>query len=105
MSKIPSDFTEQELIDMAQNEVDRRGGLESVAPNIVCLDGHRFRVNYDVPQHITERLEALFWGDKEVRYEEIPEELKAYEEKDGDKDKKLEEDKANPAGKHDDVNK
>ncbi|KAJ4130218.1 hypothetical protein NW768_007201 [Fusarium equiseti] len=105
MNKIPSDFTEQELIDMAQNEVERRGGLESVAPDIICLDGHRFRVNYDVPQHITERLEALFWGDKEVKYEDIPEELKAYEEKEEDKDKKPEGDKANQAKKHDDANK
>ncbi|KAF5689950.1 hypothetical protein FCIRC_1113 [Fusarium circinatum] len=84
MTKIPSDLTEQELIDMAQNEVDRRGGW---TVSLLIL------------------LEALFWGDKEVKYEDIPEELKAYEEKDGDKDKKLEEDKAKPAEKHDDGNK
>lgn len=79
MSKLPSDVTKEELIEIGQEEIDKRGGLESVPCDIICLDGHRFHVNYDVPQHITDQVEALFWGDKEVRYEDIPEELKAYE--------------------------
>jgi hypothetical protein len=94
MSKLPSDYTQEELIEMGQKEIDRRGGLESVPCDIICLDGHRFHVNYDVPQHITDQIEALFWGDKEVRYEDIPEELKAYEEKDDTKDEKDEKDES-----------
>jgi hypothetical protein len=86
MSKPLSDYTEEELIEMGQKEIDRRGGLESVPCDIICLDGHRFHVNYDVPQHITDQIEALFWGDKEVTYKDIPEELKAYEEKDYETD-------------------
>ncbi|CAJ0538577.1 Ff.00g066210.m01.CDS01 [Fusarium sp. VM40] len=88
MSKLPSDYTQEELIEMGQREIDKRGGLESVPCDIICLDGHRFHVNYDVPQHITDQIEALFWGDKEVRYEDIPEDVKAYEEKDYESDEK-----------------
>ncbi|KAF4991471.1 hypothetical protein FGRMN_7782 [Fusarium graminum] len=82
--KVASDFTQEELIEMGQREIDKRGGLESVPFDIISLDGHRFRVNYDVPQHITDQIEALFWGDTDVKYEDIPDELKAYEEKDED---------------------
>ncbi|KAM0186594.1 hypothetical protein ACHAPI_011618 [Fusarium lateritium] len=89
MSKLPSDYTQEELIEMGQKEIDKRGGLESVPVDIISLDGHRFHVNYDVPQHITDQIEALFWGDKEVKYEDIPDELKAYEEKDNEEDKNL----------------
>lgn len=51
----------------------------NVKADIVSLDGHQFRVNYDVPQGITDRLYGLFWQDEEVKYEDIPEDLKAYE--------------------------
>ncbi|SPJ91043.1 uncharacterized protein FTOL_13445 [Fusarium torulosum] len=91
MSKLPSDYTQDELIEMGQKEIDKRGGLESVPCDIICLDGHRFHVNYNVPQYITDQIEALFWGDNEVIYEDIPEELKAYEEKDDEKEKNLKE--------------
>lgn len=91
MSKLPSDYTQEELIKMGQKEIDRRGGLESVPFDIICLDGHRFHVNYDVPQHITDQIQALFWGDEEVKYEDIPEELKAYEEKGDEKEENLKE--------------
>lgn len=71
----------QEAVDEAQREIERRGGLKCVEPNIICLDGHRFYINYEVPQHITDQLNALFEQDEEVKYEDIPEEVKAYEEK------------------------
>ncbi|KAF5675172.1 hypothetical protein FHETE_2591 [Fusarium heterosporum] len=82
--KVASDFTLEEVIEMGQREIDRRGGLESVPFDIISLDGHRFRVNYDVPQHITDQIEALFWGDEDVKYDDIPDELKAYEVQDED---------------------
>lgn len=71
--------TNQQAIDQAQSVIDNRGQLENVKPDVVCLDGHRFRINHGVPQHITDRLDALFWQDEEVKYEDIPEELKTYE--------------------------
>ncbi|KAM6519047.1 hypothetical protein FALCPG4_012701 [Fusarium falciforme] len=60
--------TNQQAIDQAQDVIEKRGQLENVKPDVVCLDGHRFH--------------ALFWQDEEVKYEDIPEELKAYEVKD-----------------------
>lgn len=53
--------------------------LRSVKPDIVCLDGHQFRINYDVPQEVTDQLETLFMQDSEVKYDDIPDHLKAYE--------------------------
>ncbi|CAL5871814.1 uncharacterized protein PFLUO_LOCUS6067 [Penicillium psychrofluorescens] len=49
----------------------------SQAPDALSIDGHVFRINYDVPKEITEELEELF--DRDEKYEEIPEHLKAYE--------------------------
>jgi hypothetical protein len=51
--------------------------MPSVAPDALCLDGHLFRINYDVPDEITLQLEELY--DRDAKYEEIPEHLKAYE--------------------------
>ncbi|KAM0466420.1 hypothetical protein ACHAP7_012268, partial [Fusarium lateritium] len=74
MSKLPSDYTQEELIEMGQKEINKRGGLESVPVDIICLDGHRFHINYNVPQHITGQIEVLCWSDEEVKYEDIPDE-------------------------------
>ncbi|KAJ5833728.1 hypothetical protein N7474_002039 [Penicillium riverlandense] len=51
--------------------------ITSHAANLLSIDGHEFRVNYDVPKEIPEELEELF--DRDAKYEEIPEHLKAYE--------------------------
>lgn len=49
--------------------------LRSVKPDIVCLDGHQFRINYDVPQNVTDELEELFDQVPEVKYKNIPNHL------------------------------
>ncbi|RHZ44962.1 uncharacterized protein CDV56_103383 [Aspergillus thermomutatus] len=56
---------------------DEAPGIPSVAPDVMCLDGHLFHINYDVPEKITQQLEELY--DRDAKYEEIPEHLKAYE--------------------------
>ncbi|GAB1199564.1 hypothetical protein APSETT444_008914 [Aspergillus pseudonomiae] len=56
---------------------DEAPDMPSVAPDALCLDGHLFRINYDVPEEITQQLEELY--DRDAKYEEIPEHLKAYE--------------------------
>lgn len=53
--------------------------IRSVKPDIVCLDGHQFRINYGVPQNVTDELEELFYQVPEVKYTDIPNHLKAYE--------------------------
>jgi hypothetical protein len=46
----------------------------------MCLDGHVFRINYDVPEEITRQLYKLYeLYDRDAKYEEIPEHLTAYE--------------------------
>ncbi|KAI8960075.1 hypothetical protein F5Y11DRAFT_330992 [Daldinia sp. FL1419] len=49
-----------------------------VKPDTVCINGHLFRINYDVPQHITDRLYELAQQDN-IAYEDIPDDLKEYE--------------------------
>ncbi|EAW15266.1 uncharacterized protein ACLA_059300 [Aspergillus clavatus NRRL 1] len=56
---------------------DEAPDMPSVAPDVLCLDGHLFRINYDVPEEITRQLEELY--NRDAKYEEIPEHLKAYE--------------------------
>ncbi|GIJ90962.1 hypothetical protein Asppvi_009927 [Aspergillus pseudoviridinutans] len=56
---------------------DEAPDMPSVAPDVLCLDGHLFRINYDVPEEITRQLEELY--DRDAKYEEIPGHLKAYE--------------------------
>ncbi|KAJ5820358.1 hypothetical protein N7474_005949 [Penicillium riverlandense] len=58
--------------------------MRSVAEDRLSIDGHVFRVNYDAPEEITRQLEELF--DREVKYEGIPEDVKAYETGDDDAD-------------------
>ncbi|KAJ5199158.1 hypothetical protein N7491_000282 [Penicillium cf. griseofulvum] len=53
--------------------------LRSLKPDIVCLDSHQFRINYSIPQDVTDELEKLFDRVPEIKYEEIPNHLKAYE--------------------------
>ncbi|KAI6082977.1 hypothetical protein F4821DRAFT_203416 [Hypoxylon rubiginosum] len=53
--------------------------MKEVLPDLVGIDGHEFRINYDVPQHITDRLLDLLYQDPGPRYEDIPDDLKAYE--------------------------
>ncbi|KAI1469823.1 uncharacterized protein F4812DRAFT_420483 [Daldinia caldariorum] len=56
--------------------------IKSALPDIICLDEHKFRIHYDVPQAITDRLYELFNRDDEVKYEDIPDDLKEYEVRD-----------------------
>ncbi|PKX98891.1 uncharacterized protein P174DRAFT_437329 [Aspergillus novofumigatus IBT 16806] len=56
---------------------DEAPGIPSVAPDGLCIDGHLFRINYDVPEEITQQMWELY--DRDAKYEEIPEHLKAYE--------------------------
>ncbi|OTB18137.1 hypothetical protein K445DRAFT_243588 [Daldinia sp. EC12] len=51
---------------------------QDVKPDIISIDSHRFRINYDVPPQITDRLYDLFERD-DIKYEDIPDDLKAYE--------------------------
>lgn len=52
--------------------------MPDVLPDLVCIDGHYFRINQEgVPQAATDALDALY--EKEAKYEDIPEDLKAYE--------------------------
>ncbi|KAF5659396.1 major facilitator superfamily domain-containing protein [Fusarium circinatum] len=67
-----------EATNLAQRALEEHGPLKDVEPNIVGIDGHRFRINYDVPQEVTDRLKALFDQD-DVKYEDIPDDLKTYE--------------------------
>ncbi|KAI1370411.1 hypothetical protein F4677DRAFT_438445 [Hypoxylon crocopeplum] len=53
--------------------------MKEVKPDITCIDQHWFRINYDVPEDITNRLYELLSRDEKVKYEDIPNELKAYE--------------------------
>ncbi|GIJ88737.1 hypothetical protein Asppvi_007664 [Aspergillus pseudoviridinutans] len=63
---------------------DESPGIPSVAPDALCIDGHLFRINYDVPAEITEQMWELY--DRDAKYEEIPEHLKAYETEKEDTD-------------------
>ncbi|KAG5752516.1 hypothetical protein H9Q69_003563 [Fusarium xylarioides] len=78
-----------EATKLAQRALEEHGPLKEVEPSIVGIDGHRFRINYGVPQEVTDRLNALFDQD-EVKYEDIPDDLKAYEEKEDSKDDNME---------------
>jgi hypothetical protein len=55
--------------------------MPSVEPDIMGIAGHQFRINYGVPQDVTDQFNALFNQDG-VKYEDIPESLRAYEVKD-----------------------
>ncbi|KAF5543328.1 hypothetical protein FMEXI_7108 [Fusarium mexicanum] len=69
-----------EATKLAQRALEEHGPLKDVEPGIVCIDGHRFYINYGVPQEVAKRLYALFDQD-DVKYEDIPDDLKAYEVK------------------------
>lgn len=64
---------------MATEQRFETGALRSVKPDILCLDGHQFHINYDIPQDVTDELMELFFRTPEITYEEIPNHLKAYE--------------------------
>ncbi|KAF5601763.1 hypothetical protein FPCIR_2197 [Fusarium pseudocircinatum] len=74
-----------EATKLAQRALEEHGPLKEVEPNIVGIDGHRFHINYGVPQEVTDRLNALCDQD-EVKYEDIPDDLKAYEVKEDSND-------------------
>lgn len=57
---------------------------QTVLPNLMTIDGHYFRINYDVPEEITSRFLSLL--DEDKTYKDVPEVLKAYEVMDPFKD-------------------
>jgi len=59
--------------------------LPTFKPNQYGIDGHLFRINYDVPQSVTDTLYALLEKDN-PKYEDIPAECLEYEIEDKDKD-------------------
>lgn len=61
--------------------VEEEWTMTGVKPDIMGIAGHQFRINYGVPQDVTDQLYALFDQDG-VKYEDIPESLRAYEVKD-----------------------
>ncbi|GIC86306.1 uncharacterized protein Aud_002674 [Aspergillus udagawae] len=63
--------------DNSSQTADEAWTIPSVAPYLMCLDGHWFHINYDVPEENTQQLDKLY--DRDAKYEEIPEHLKAYE--------------------------
>lgn len=70
--------------DEASNLAPLTLPTQSALPNLMNIDGHYFRINYDVPKVITNRLLSLLDGDK--TYKDVPEDLKAYEVVDPFKD-------------------
>ncbi|KAF5580586.1 uncharacterized protein FSUBG_13346 [Fusarium subglutinans] len=74
---------------LAQRALEEHAPLKDVEPDIVSIDGHRFHINYGVPQEVTDKLYALFDQD-DVKYEDIPDGLKAYEVKEDSNDGNIE---------------
>jgi len=63
---------------MVQAHVDSiRGEIKSVKPDMMSLDGHHFKINYDVPEEVTEGLFDLM--QRNAKYEEVPNEYLKYE--------------------------
>lgn len=58
--------------------------IGSVDPDLTSIDGHLFKINYDVPQEVTEALYELNF--QEAKYEDIPREFLKYEVVEGDYD-------------------
>jgi hypothetical protein len=56
-------------------------------PQALGFDGHEFRINGDVPPHITKALYELL--DRGVKYEDVLEELRQYEVDDIEDDRKM----------------
>ena len=52
---------------------------------------HEFRINYDVPPHITKALYALF--DRGAKYEDVSEELRKYEMDDNEDEDDIKDDR------------
>ncbi|KAI0135800.1 hypothetical protein F4814DRAFT_402586 [Daldinia grandis] len=62
--------------------------LKEVVPDIISIDNHRFRINYDVPRDITDRFYRLA-EQENLKYEDIPHELKEYELRDPPKEEEI----------------
>ena len=50
----------------------------AAVPSHIGLDGHKFRINYDVPPEITKAFWELY-NRRDVKYEDVSEELRKYE--------------------------
>ncbi|KAF4438037.1 hypothetical protein FACUT_5200 [Fusarium acutatum] len=78
-----------EATKLAQRALEEHETLDEVEPTVIGIDGHRFRINYGVPQEVTDRLNALCDQDQ-VKYEDIRDDLKAYEVKEDSSDDNIE---------------
>jgi hypothetical protein len=73
-----SKMTQEELLKLVQAHVDSiPGGMKSFKPNMMSFDDHHFKINYDVPEEVTEGLLDLMH--RNAKYEEVPKEYLKYE--------------------------
>jgi hypothetical protein len=75
-----SEMTQEEILKIVQAHVDSiPGGMKSVKPDMMSFDNHHFKINYDVPEEVTEGLLDLMH--RNAKYEEVPKEYLKYEVK------------------------
>jgi hypothetical protein len=68
----------EEIREMAQAYIDSiPGGMRTAKPDLMSFNGHYFKINYDVPEEVTEGLLDLM--EREAKYEEVPREYLKYE--------------------------
>ncbi|PWY73002.1 hypothetical protein BO70DRAFT_355048 [Aspergillus heteromorphus CBS 117.55] len=60
-------------------DLDIGDWVEHLRVTALTLDGHAFVVDRGIPQSVIDELFQLFYRETPVKYEEIPEHLKAYE--------------------------
>jgi hypothetical protein len=73
-----SKMTQEEILKIVQAHVDSiPGGMKSVKPGMMSFDDHHFKINYDVPEEVTEELLDLMH--RNAKYEEVPKEYLKYE--------------------------
>jgi hypothetical protein len=73
-----SKMTQEEMLKMVQAITDSiPGGMKSFKPDMMSFDDHHFKINYDVPEEVTEGLLDLMH--RNAKYEEVPKEYLKYE--------------------------
>jgi hypothetical protein len=76
-----SKMTQGEILKMVQAHMDSIPGgmksVKSVKPDMMSFDDHHFKINYDVPEEVTEGLLDLMH--RNAKYEEVPKEYLKYE--------------------------
>jgi hypothetical protein len=59
------------------DKIKQLKGCQPVAPNIARIDGHAFKINYEVPQNVTDEFYSLILAG--AKYKDVPQHLLAYE--------------------------